>query len=136
METVSARLELCSLDAKEVKGLEVDDVEATVHQHLRELGVDDDGVDDERVDAGSDNLVGVVVAVQGDGGDRPVEILWHCHPCCEDHAALPLMLSRGKLRRGSVIDHVTVMDGVESLIVFTSTLVIAFILPIVILLQP
>jgi len=100
METASAGLELCSLDAKEVEGLEVDDVEAaaSVHQHLREPGVDDDGVDDERLDTGSDNLVRVVVAVEGDGGARPVEVLWHCHPCREDLAALPLALPRGELR--------------------------------------
>jgi len=36
MKTAGAGSELCSLDAKEVKGLEVDDVEAAaaVHQHL------------------------------------------------------------------------------------------------------
>ena len=99
METASVGLELCSLDAEEVEGLEVDDVEAatSVHQHHRELGVDNDRVDDERVDTGSDNLVGVIIAVEGDGGARPVEILWHCHPCCEDLTALPLVLSRGEL---------------------------------------
>ena len=138
MEIANAGLEMCSLDTKEVEGLEVDDVGATiaVHQHHREPGVDDDGVDDERVDAGCDNPVGVVVTVEGDGSARPVEVLWHYHPCCEDLAVLPLTLSRGKLRRGSTVDHEAVVDGRESLIVFTSTLVVTFILPLVVLLQP
>jgi len=63
-------LELRPVDAEKVEGLEVDDVQAAaaVHQHLRESGVDDDGVDDERVDARGDYLVGVVVSVKGDGG--------------------------------------------------------------------
>ena len=77
------------------QSLEVDDVEATaaIHQHLRESSVDDDGVDDERVDARGDDLVGVVVAIKGDGGARPVEVLWHYHPCRENLPALPLALS-------------------------------------------
>ena len=56
------------IDAEEVEGLEVDDVEAaaTIHQHFRESGVDDDGVDDERVDAWGDYLVGVVLSVESD----------------------------------------------------------------------
>ena len=35
---------------------------------FQESSVDDDGVDDERVDAGGDYLVGVVVSIEGDGG--------------------------------------------------------------------
>ena len=89
-----------------------------------------------RCTQGRNNLVGVVVAVKGDGGARPVEVLWHCHPCREDFTALPLSLPRGELRRGSAIDHVAVVDGGESFIFFVSALVVAFVLPLVILLQP
>jgi len=69
MESAGAWLELCPIDAEKVEGLEVDDIQAAtaVHQHLRESGVDDDGVDDERVDARGDYLVGVVVSIEGDG---------------------------------------------------------------------
>ena len=69
METAGAWLEASSIDAEEIEGLEVDDVEAaaTIHQHFRESGVDDDGVDDERVDAWGDHLVRVIFAVEGDG---------------------------------------------------------------------
>ena len=70
MEVASAWLELLPVDAEKVKGLEVDDVQATaaVHQQLRESGVNDDGVDDERVDARGNYLVGVVISIEGDGG--------------------------------------------------------------------
>ena len=53
MEAARARLELCSLDIEEVESLDVDDVEAAaaIHQYLRESGVENDGVHDERIDA-------------------------------------------------------------------------------------
>ena len=68
MEAAGAWLEASSIDAEEIEGLEVDDVEAAaaVHQHFRESGVDDDGIDDERVDAWGDYLVGVVLSVKSD----------------------------------------------------------------------
>jgi len=70
MEATGAWLELRPVDAEKVESLEVDDVQAaaTIHQHLRESGVDDDGVGDERVDARGNYLVGVVVSIEGDGG--------------------------------------------------------------------
>ena len=63
MEAARARLELCSFDAQEVESLKVDDVEvaAAIHQYLRESRVDDDGVDNNWVDAKGDDPVGVVV---------------------------------------------------------------------------
>ena len=83
-----------SFDAEEVEGLEVDDVQAAtaVHQHLRESGVDDDGVDDEWVDARGYYLVRMVVSIEGDGGVQPVEVLGHRHPCRKDLTTLPLVL--------------------------------------------
>jgi len=70
METARAWLELRPFDTEEVEGLEIDDVQAAaaIHQYLRESSVDDDGVDDEWVDAGGDYFVGVVVSIEGDGG--------------------------------------------------------------------
>ena len=70
METTGAWLKPSPVDAEEVEGLEVDDVEAaaSVHQHLRKSGVDDDGVDDERIDARGNYLVGMVLSIESDGG--------------------------------------------------------------------
>ena len=70
MKAACAWLELRPFNAEEVKGLEVNDVQAAaaIHQYLRESSVDDDGIDDKRVNAGSDHPVGMVVAVEGDGG--------------------------------------------------------------------
>ena len=77
MEAACARLKLHSLDAHEIEGLKVDDVEAaaTVHQHLQKTSVDDVGVADEWVDTGGDKPVGVIITVKGDGGARLIEIL-------------------------------------------------------------
>jgi len=100
-----------------------------------ELGVDDDGVDDERVDARGDYLVGVVVSIEGDGGARPAELLGHRHPCREDLTAFPLALPCGLLRRGPTVDHVTVVDGRETFIVFVVPLVAIFLFLLVVLLE-
>ena len=123
---------------QEVESLEVDDVEAAaaIHQHLGDSGVDDDGVNDEWIDAGANDSVRMVVVVEGDGGAQPVELLWHCHPCCKDLLTLPLALLRGELCRGLAIDHVTVMDRGEPVVVLTSSLVITLVFLLIILLQP
>ena len=137
METARAWLELRPLDAKEVEGFEVNDVQDTtaVHQDLREHGADDDRVDDKREDAGSDHPVGVVIAVEGDGGVRPVEVLGYRHPCRKDLAALPLALPRGELCRGSTVDQVAVVDGREAFIFNVSLLIFTLVFPLVVLLQ-
>ena len=138
MEASRARLELCSPDPQEVKGLEVDDVEAatTVHQHLGKSSVDDDGIDDEWVDTGADDGVWMVITVECDGGARPAEVLWHCHRCREDLPMFPLALSRRELCCGSAIDHVAVMDYKEPVVVLASTLVVTLVFLLIVLLQP
>jgi hypothetical protein len=75
MEAPDARSELCPLDPQEVKGLGIDDVEATapVHEHLGEVRVGDDGIDDERVDPRIRDIVWVVITVERDGRLGPVE---------------------------------------------------------------
>jgi len=134
VESTGARLELRLVDAEEVEGLEVDDVEAAaaVHQYLGEPGVDDDGVDDERVDTRGDYSVGVVVSIEGDGGARLVEVLGHRHPCRKNLTAFSLALPCGQLRRGSAIDHVAVMDGREVVVVFVVPFVAALLFLLVI----
>jgi hypothetical protein len=138
MELARTGLELCSLDAQEVESLKVDDVEAatTIHQYLGESSVDDGRVDDEWIDTWADDSVGMIVTVEGDGGARLAEVLWHYHSCRKDLPSFPLALLRGDLCSRPAIDHVAVMDYGELLVVLASALVVAFVLPLVVLLQP
>jgi len=135
METSHAWLELFSFDPQEVEGLEVDDVEATaaVHQHLGKLSIDDDRVDDEWVDVGVDDAVGVVITVEGVGGARLVKILGHCHPDCKDLSMFPLALSRCELDCGTAIDHITVVNNRETVVILAATFVITLVFLLVVL---
>ena len=81
--------------------MSVQDVEvaAPVHEHLGESGVADDGVDNEWVQTRIRDVVGVVVAAEGDRILRLVEVGWHS-PCDrEDLSALSLALPSGHVRR-------------------------------------
>jgi hypothetical protein len=51
IEALDARSELHPLDPQEVEGLDIDNVEVviSVHEHLGEARIGDDGIDDERV---------------------------------------------------------------------------------------
>jgi hypothetical protein len=62
------------IDLQEPEGLGVDDVEAaaSVHEDLGELGVADDGVNDEWVLSWARYAVGVVALIEGDGLVEPV----------------------------------------------------------------
>ena len=64
-----AGAELVQSDPHELQGVGVHDVEATasVHEHLGEAGVADDGVDNERVSSRMRDVIGVVLAVKGNG---------------------------------------------------------------------
>src|SRR6185503_17966195 len=65
-------------DPHELQGGGVHDVEAaaSVHEHLGEAGVADDGVDNERIPSRVRDVVGVVLAAKGNGVLRPVEVGW------------------------------------------------------------
>ena len=78
----------------------VHDVEAaaSVHEHLGEAGVADDGVDNERVPSRVWDVVGVVLVAEGNGVIRPVEVGWRGLSDREDFPALTLALSRGHVR--------------------------------------
>ena len=65
-------------------------------------------------------MVEVVVAVEGDGSARPVEVLGHRHPNRKDLPTLPLALSRHELRRGPAIGHVTIVNYGEPIIVLVA----------------
>jgi len=60
--------ELQSGDAHGIKGVDIENIEATasVHQHLGEALLVDDGVDDERVVSWSDDVGGMVPLIKGD----------------------------------------------------------------------
>ena len=82
------------------------DVEAaaSVHEHLGEAGVADDGIDNERIPSRMRDVVGVVLAAKGDGILRPVEVGWRGFGNGKDLAALMLALPRSHIRRCSSKD--------------------------------
>ena len=57
------------------QSLGIKNVEATpsIHHHLREMCLDDDGVDDERIALGVWDLVHMISSIEGDGVLRPFE---------------------------------------------------------------
>ena len=64
-----AGAELVQADPHELQGVGIHDVEvaASVHEHLGEAGVADDGVDNERVPSRVWDVVRVVFAAEGNG---------------------------------------------------------------------
>jgi hypothetical protein len=62
-------------DSQKVEGLGIDDVKttATVHEHLGELCVGDDGINDKWVDPRIGDIVEVVITVESDGHLGPVK---------------------------------------------------------------
>ena len=68
-------MELRLGDSHGVEGVDIENVEAaaSVHQHLGEVLLADDGVDDERVASRSCDTGGMVPLIKGDRGLRPAE---------------------------------------------------------------
>ena len=93
-----------------LQGGGVHDVEAaaSVHEHLGEASVADDGVDNERITSRMRDVVGVVLAAKGDGILRPVEVGWRGFGDGKDFAALTLALLRSHIRRRSSKDEESV----------------------------
>jgi hypothetical protein len=73
---------------------------ASVHEHLGEARIGDDGIDDERVDPRIRDIVRMVITIERDGGPRPVEEEGGCKLYGEDLSTLALSLARGKACRG------------------------------------
>src|SRR6185503_18963685 len=96
----------------------VHDVEAaaSVHEHLGEAGVADDGVDNERIPSRIRDVVGVVLAAKGDGILRPVEVGWRGFGDGKDLAALTLALPRSHIRRCSSKDEEGILHWGELVI--------------------
>ena len=68
MEGGARQVELRSGDAHGIEGVDVEDVEAaaSVHQHLSEALIIDDGIDNERVVSRSRDVGGMVPLIEGD----------------------------------------------------------------------
>jgi hypothetical protein len=92
--------------------MDVDNVEAatSVYEYLGEARVGDDGIDDERVDPRIRDVVRMVSTVEHDGCFGPVEEEGGCELHGEDLLTLALLLARAEARRGSLVDHKTVVD--------------------------
>jgi hypothetical protein len=75
MEAPESGLEVHPHDSQKVEGLGVNDVKTTtsVHEHLGEACVGDDGIDDKWVDPRIGDIVGVVITVKSDGHLGPVK---------------------------------------------------------------
>ena len=71
-----ARTQLVQANPHELEGVGVQDVEAAafIHEHLGESGIADDGVDNKRVPSRVWDVVGVVLAAEGNSVLRPVEV--------------------------------------------------------------
>jgi hypothetical protein len=68
MEAPDAGSEVCPRDSQKGKGMGINDVEtaASVHEHLGEACVGDDGINDEWVDSRIGDVVWVVITVESD----------------------------------------------------------------------
>jgi hypothetical protein len=75
IEAPNTRSEVCPHDSQKVEGLGVNDVEtaATVHEHLGEACVGDNGINDECVDSRIGDVVWVVITVKSDGHLGPIK---------------------------------------------------------------
>jgi hypothetical protein len=100
VEALDTGSELRPLDLQKIEGLGVDNVEAaaSVHEHLVEARVGDDGIDDEWVDSRIGDIVWMVITVEHDGGLRPVKEERGRELYEEDLSTLTLSLARGEAR--------------------------------------
>jgi hypothetical protein len=77
----------------------------------------------------------MVITVEGDRGAGLVKVLGHSHPDRKDLLLFPLTLSRRELYHGPTIDHVSVVDGREPVVILASALIVALIFLLAIPLQ-
>jgi hypothetical protein len=75
MEVPDAGSEVHPRDSQKVEGLGINDVEtaASIHEHLSEACVGDDGINDEWVDSRIGDVVWVVITVKSDGHLGPIK---------------------------------------------------------------
>src|SRR6185295_8717344 len=115
MEWRLAGVKFVQSDPHELQGVGVHDVEAaaSVHEHLGEAGVADEGIDNERIPSRMRDVVGVVLAAKGNGVLRPVEVGWHGFGDGENFPVLALALPRSHVRRCSSKDEEGVLHWGE-----------------------
>ena len=106
-----ARAKLVQSYPHDLQGVGVHDVEAaaSVHEHLGEAGVADDGIHDEWILSRIWDVVGVVLAAEGDCILRPVEVGRRSLGDGEDFSTLALALSSGHVRRRPAKDEERVL---------------------------
>jgi hypothetical protein len=94
MEAPDTGLEVCPCDSQKVEGLGINDVKTTasIHEHLSEACVGDDGIDDEWVDPRIGDVVWVVITVKSDGHLEPIKEEGGCELHGEDFSTFPLVL--------------------------------------------
>jgi hypothetical protein len=65
---------LGSPDPHELQGIRIDDIEAaaSIHEHLREASVADDGINNERILSKIWIMICMVIPVEGDGAVKPI----------------------------------------------------------------
>jgi hypothetical protein len=99
-------------DPLEVQGLSIDDVEVatSIHKNLGEPSIADDGVDDKWLLLWVQDVVRVVILVDGDGSIGPVQIDRHRCFDREDLLLFLLLLSHGEVHRLPTLDHEAVVD--------------------------
>jgi len=100
-------------DPHEGQSLSINDVEATasVHQHLGETSLGDDGVDDQRIAPGIGDPIQVILSVECDRAFRPLEVRGRTSP--KDQEALSefvFPLTCGEASRTSPKDQEAVLD--------------------------
>jgi hypothetical protein len=132
MEAPDAGLEARPLDPQEVEGLSIDDVKAaaTIHEHLGEASVGDDGIDNKRVDPWIWDVIGVIIMVKSDGNLRPVKEVGGRRLHGEDLSPFLLALARRETCRGPSIDHEAVVDLEEPLILVVTLGIFLLFIPL------
>jgi len=99
-------------DPHEGQSLGVKDAEAasSVHQHLGETGLGDDGVDDQRLTPGIGDPIRVILSVERDCALGPLEVRGRGRADCANFPEFALPLTRGEASRASPEDQETVLD--------------------------
>jgi hypothetical protein len=112
MEAPDTGLEARPLDPQEVEGLSIDDVKAatTIHEHLGEACVGDDGINKKWIHPWIGDVVGVVITVESDGDLGPVKEVGGRRLYGENLSSFSFALMHREAGRGSSIDHEAVVD--------------------------
>jgi len=103
-------------DPHKGQSLGVKNVEAaaSIHQHLGETCLGDDGVDDQRITPGVGDPIRVILPIESDCALGPFEVRGHGCADCANFSEFALPLTRGETSRTSPKDQEAVLDLGES----------------------